>query len=91
MMAEDKQWSVDRKVPLAIIFAIAMQTVAFVFWVGGISERVVTLEKASAAVAITTPVQSDRLTRVESRVESALRDLTEIKADVKSLIRRDTK
>lgn len=90
-MSGDKQWTVDKKIPLAMIFALVMQTGAFVWWMGGISERVNVLEKASAAVTISAPVQSDRLTRVESRVESAQRDLTEIKADVKSLIRRDAK
>ncbi|MBN8968928.1 MAG: hypothetical protein J0G95_10760 [Rhizobiales bacterium] len=88
-MHEEGNWTVDRKIPLAMIFAIAVQTGTFVWWMAGINERVNVLEKASAAVTVAAPVQSDRLTRVESRVESAQRDLAEIKADVKSLIRRD--
>lgn len=89
MMSGDTQWTVDKKIPLAMIFAVIVQTGGFVWWMGGISERVNVLEKASAAVTIAAPVQADRLTRVESKVESAQRDLAEIKADVKSLIRRD--
>jgi hypothetical protein len=34
------------------------------------------------------PIQSDRLTRVETRVETIQRDVTEIKSDIKSLIKR---
>lgn len=82
-------WHLDKRVPVAFILAILGQTGAFLWWAASINERVASLEKANSAAVISAPVQADRLTRVESKMESVQRDLTEIKADVKSLIRRE--
>jgi hypothetical protein len=85
----DKDWHLDKKVPIALIFAILCQSGSFLWWASSINERVKVLETANMAATVSAPVQSDRLTRVESKMESVQRDLTEIKTDVKSLIRRD--
>ena len=85
----DRQWHLDKKVPIALIFSILCQSAVILWWASAINERVIALEKANNAATATAPVQADRLTRVESKMESVQRDLTEIKADVKSLIRRD--
>lgn len=85
----DRQWHLDKKVPVAIIIAITLQSVGAVWWASAIDQRVKSLEVTASATAATSPIQAERLTRVESKVESAVRDLAEIKADVKSLIRRD--
>jgi hypothetical protein len=83
----DRKWHLDRRVPLALILTIIGQTSIGVWWAATTNERVSTLERASLESAKTTPVQADRLTRVESKMESVQRDLTEIKSDVKSLLR----
>lgn len=94
MMAETDQttsegnWHLDKKVPIAMIVTIMIQSGAVLWWASSINERVKVLESANTAATATAPVQADRLTRVESKVESVQRDLAEIKADVKSLIRR---
>lgn len=37
-------WSVDRKVPLALIFAIFMQTAGAFWWAGTVDNRLMALE-----------------------------------------------
>lgn len=80
----DAHWSVDKKVPVALIVTLAIQTGGFIWWASALNERVKILETVSAAA----PLQSDRLTRVETKVETMQRDVTEIKSDIKSLIKR---
>lgn len=83
----DRKWHLDRRVPLALILTIVGQTAVGVWWASSINERVNVLEQAKIEAAKASPVQADRLTRVESKMESVQRDLTEIKSDVKSLLR----
>jgi hypothetical protein len=77
----DKHWTVDRRVPLALIVAMAIQTAGAVWWASNVSERVNNLEKRAE---VTAP-QGDRLTRVEVKIESIQEGITEIKR----LIRRE--
>lgn len=80
--AEDcKHWSVDKRVPLALIVTIALQTGGLVWWASSLSERVNILEKRAEATA----PQADRLTRVEVKIESVQEGISEIKR----LIRRE--
>lgn len=78
---DDKQWHLDKKVPIALILTIALQTGAMIWWASSLSERVNTLERQEAARA----PQGDRLTRVEVKIESIQEGITEIKR----LIRRE--
>lgn len=81
--AEDcRHWTVDRRVPLAMILAIVLQTAGLVWWASSLSERVNVLEKRADASA----PQGDRLTRVEVKLEGVQSGIDEIKR----LIRRET-
>jgi hypothetical protein len=64
-MTQDRHWHLDRRVPLAMITAIMMQTGVFIWWAAQLSERVNTLERG----AITTAPNSERITRMEVRLE----------------------
>lgn len=45
-MPEEKQhWSVDKRIPVALIFAIFMQTVAGVWWAATTTERLDAVER----------------------------------------------
>ncbi len=81
---DDKHWHLDRKVPLAMIFAILAQTGAGIWWASTISSRVDYAERRLEAMA----PQSDRVTRVEVKIEGVQSDVSEIKSDVKSLLRK---
>lgn len=86
----EKHWTVDRRVPLALILAMFGQTGGLVWWASGINQRVSALEEKDRTVTAAAPIQSDRLTRVETKVETIQRDVSEIKSDIKSLIVRPT-
>lgn len=78
---DDKHWHLDKKVPLALILTIVIQTVGIVWWAATTSERVTTLERRVDATA----PQGDRLTRVEVKIEAVQEGISEIKR----MIRRD--
>lgn len=80
-MADDRQWHLDRKVPIALIATLVIQTGTIIWWASSLSERVNTLERQAVAAA----PQSERLTRVEVKIEAINEGITEIKR----LIRRD--
>ena len=84
----DRAWHLDRRVPIALILALLAQTGSFIWWASGINQRVTALEEKQTLATASAPVQSDRLTRVETKVETIQRDVTEIKSDIKSLIVR---
>jgi hypothetical protein len=77
----DNKWHLDKKVPLALIFAIVIQTAIVVSWLSTLGERVNNLERARDATA----PQSERLTRVEVKIEG-IQATTE---RIERLIRRD--
>lgn len=59
-------WHVDKRVPIALMITIGIQTAGIVWWASDISARVGYVERQIS----TTAPQADRLTRVEVRVES---------------------
>ena len=87
-MREDRAWHLDKKVPIALIVAIFAQTGGMIWWASSLNQRVSSLEQSQAVTASSAPLQSDRLARVEVKVETVQRDVTEIKADIKSLVRK---
>ena len=44
-------WHLDKRVPIAIILAIFVQTAGVVWWAARLENRVVTLEKANTEIA----------------------------------------
>ena len=78
---DDNSWHLDRRVPLALILTIAIQTVGIVWWASSLTERVSVLEKRQDATA----PQSDRITRLEVNVEYVKDGITRIER----LIRKD--
>lgn len=75
-MQDEENWTVDRKIPLALIFAIAVQTIAAFWWAARVDVRVSELERK---IELAAP-QADRLTRVETRLEAVQSGITEIKS-----------
>lgn len=57
--------SIDKRVPISLIFAVLVQLFAIAYFFGGLSTRVTSLE----AVAATTPPVLQRLSKVEAQVE----------------------
>lgn len=72
----DKHWALDRKVPIALIIAIAGQTF---FWVWGASNLWTRVGELEHKVEMAAP-QAERIIRVETKVDLITGTLTEIKA-----------
>ena len=72
----DSAWHLDKKVPIALIASILIQTAGIVWWGATTSERVNALERKADAVA----PQAERLARVETRLEAVQLGISEIKA-----------
>jgi hypothetical protein len=73
---EDRHWHLDRKVPIALILALGAQTSAVSWWAATLSARVDLLERQVLAIA----PQSERIIRLESKVDGIATSLWEIKA-----------
>ena len=79
---DDARWHLDKRVPLALIVTICLQTGTFVWWASSITERVSSLERERVATA----PQADRLTRVEVKLEGVQSGIDRIE---RALTRRD--
>lgn len=75
-MSSRTGWQIDRKIPLALVITLLVQTGSVVWWASSTNARLNSVEER---LALTAP-QGDRLTRVEVKVESALDGISEIKA-----------
>lgn len=60
-----EHWHLDKRVPLALIATLFLQTAGIVWWASGINTRVESLE---ASMRIT-GADRDRLARVEEKLE----------------------
>lgn len=78
----DGEWHLDKRVPIALILTLVLQTGGLVWWASSLSERVNALERTRDATA----PQGDRLTRVEVKLENVQSGIEEIKR----LVRRGT-
>lgn len=73
---DDSAWHLDKKVPIALIASILIQTAGIVWWGATTSERVNALERKADAVA----PQAERLARVETKLETVQDGISEIKS-----------
>ena len=76
MRDESTDWHLDKRVPISLILAIAMQTIAIVWWVATANARIDQLERQGSA----TPVQNERIIRLESKVDAIQETLVELKS-----------
>jgi hypothetical protein len=81
---DDSNWHLDKKVPIALILAMAMQTAGVVWWGATTSERLSALERKADAAA----PQAERLARVETKLESVQNGISEIKSILTPPVRR---
>jgi hypothetical protein len=76
---DDMHWSLDKKVPLALILTVIIQTIGISWWAATLSSQVNYLEsrvtKAETTLereAVSSRLASDRLIRVEEGVKAIL-------------------
>lgn len=82
------RWHIDRRVPLSLIIAIAVQTAAIAFWGGQLTQRVVSLETENTRSL----PNAERIARMEQQLKSVAEVLAEVKRNQETvreeLIRR---
>jgi hypothetical protein len=78
---DETRWHLDKRVPLALIVTIALQTGVFIWWASSLTERVNTLERERTATA----PQAERIRGLEVNMEVVKDGI----AEIKRLIRRE--
>lgn len=71
MPTNENHWHLDKRVPIAIIVSLAVQSAAIIWWAATMEARVTAIEAAMLAGADT----SERLTRIEVILERVERRL----------------
>lgn len=75
----DGKWHLDKRVPVALIVTLIGQMIVGIAWMSALGERVNTLERTESIRAASAPVNADRLTRVEVKIEAVQEGISEIK------------
>lgn len=78
------QWSWDKRIPIALVLTVGIQTAGMVWWAASLTSRVTNLETALAA----STGQDGRIIRVETKLEGVSDDLGRIEEKVDRLIDR---
>jgi len=83
---QDKNWHLDKRVPIALIGVILAQTFAGGWWAATTGERLSALERdrTTSAIAVDTAAKSssslsERMVRIETKFDGVVDTLTEIK------------
>ncbi len=74
-MISDRHWHIDKRIPLALIVVLLLQTFGMGWWASSTEARLSNVEKRIEASA---PI-GDRLTRVEVKIETLQTGVEEIK------------
>ena len=78
---------IDRRIPIALILALLAQTMGAAWWASSMNSRVNVIERSIADRSPFISRNSDRLTKVETKLESIEHNTSEIQHDVKRLLR----
>ena len=83
---DDAHWHLDKRVPVAIIFTLLMQTAAALLWAGSTSERLAQLEvSADGYLAV-----HERTVRLEEQGRHMKDSLNRIEAKLDQLVDKGT-
>ncbi|WP_303982377.1 hypothetical protein [Dongia mobilis] len=84
---EDAAWHLDKKVPVALILAIVIQTATAIWWASGVDQRLAGLEVA----APDNRKAWEKLAVVESQVTGMRADLTELRQLLLSYMQKNSR
>ena len=83
----DSQWHLDKRVPIALILALVLQSTTAVWWAAGLTSRVDRNQKMLEDYQ----ANKERVTRLEVYQESILRELQGLRSDLKTLLQEERK
>lgn len=85
MNADSNGWHLDRRVPIALILAIVIQTAGALVWAGSAAERLSFLERGAAQ----TGAIGERTARLEEQTRHLQATLDRIEAKLDKAIGRE--
>lgn len=85
-MATPPKWQVDRHIPVALIFAIVVQSIGLVTWAANLTTRVSTLEEQVKAQGQVLGPIVERSIRLETRLEAVNSNIVEMKDMLRSSV-----
>lgn len=86
VQAERSHWSLDKRIPIALIFTVVVQTAIGFIWVGGIAETVSQHEKTIEDFrANGTPGVREKLSRLEAQKDGINQRLDRIDTGIDRL------
>lgn len=78
MSMNDGRWTLDKRIPLALMLTIGAQTAGLAYWLGTLSARVAQLELTTTGRSS----DADRITRLEVKLEGVDETLRRIEATI---------
>lgn len=89
VQSEKSHWSLDKRIPIALIFTVVVQTAVGFMWVGGIAETVSQHNKTIEDFrANGTPGVREKLSRLEARTDGLDQRLDRIENGIDRLDRK---
>lgn len=86
---EEKQhWTVDKRIPLALVITIVLQTGGLVWWAATISSRVAVLEQFKLEQVPASLGREGRIIRLETLAQSVASSIDEVKRSLSDLNRK---
>jgi hypothetical protein len=79
-MQQDRQWHLDKRVPIALIITMILQTMAVVWWAAKADNRLDNLEKAGSLGS----TQAERIVRLETKMDSVADAVNDLKVLLRS-------
>ena len=83
-MITDSSWRIEKKIPVALLGAILMQTFVVGAWCANLTSRVSTLETNNVNPAAFA-VLSEKMTQVQSNSAETKQDIGSVKNDIGSM------
>lgn len=87
MDRRDDRWAIDKKVPIALVFAIMLQSAGLIWWGARLESRVATLEtqRQEQATETNTTKVPERLKALEVQSTFTITTLQELRQDIKEI------
>lgn len=76
----NSRWHIERSIPLVLIAAIIVQTVTISWWASNASTRLDLLERRVEAAIVRTAPVTERIVRLEAKVDALGSAVDEIKS-----------
>lgn len=87
----DDHWSLDKKIPVAMLLAMVFQCGTAIWWISALNSRVNELERGADKVLVKSASHSDEIAGVKDRVlklEINLQNINTKLDEIKDLIKR---